>query len=288
MKAQSDKQAEKSNLFSSLQWVGMTEIQSAIKISDSFCIPVKVDIGVDLAENNRGIHMSRLYQLINQKILNQHLDYQRLLDFANQGLSSQEELSENFSARFKFEWPKATISLMSELSGFRTYPVQFIIQKNKNQSILKCWLQLEIIYSSTCPQSAGLAFEVLKQNQSTTLQTLPATPHAQRSRAVVQLMLDKLDSITILKYIDLIESSLKTVVQTTVKKADELQFAILNAENLMFCEDAARRISLVLNGDEFIKGYRIVCEHMESLHPHNATSLALKDFTQPDYLTFST
>ena len=42
--------------------------------------------------------------------------------------------------------------------------------------------------------------------------------------------------------IDAVEAALGTPVQTAVKREDEQAFARLNAENLMFCEDAARRV----------------------------------------------
>jgi GTP cyclohydrolase I len=35
-------------------------------------------------------------------------------------------------------------------------------------------------------------------------------------------------------------------VQTAVKRADEQAFALANGQNLMFCEDAARRLHLAL------------------------------------------
>ena len=47
--------------------------------------------------------------------------------------------------------------------------------------------------------------------------------------------------------IDLAEGALKTPVQSAVKREDEQAFARLNGRNLMFCEDAARRIAAVLH-----------------------------------------
>ena len=65
---------------------------------------------------------------------------------------------------------------------------------------------------------------------------------------------------------------LKTPVQTAVKREDEQEFARLNGSNLMFCEDAARKVAEWLDSDEEVSGYWARMEHRESLHSHNAVS----------------
>jgi GTP cyclohydrolase I len=47
---------------------------------------------------------------------------------------------------------------------------------------------------------------------------------------------------TFVELIDLVENTLKTPVQAAVKREDEREFARLNGANLMFCEDAGRRL----------------------------------------------
>jgi GTP cyclohydrolase I len=61
-------------------------------------------------------------------------------------------------------------------------------------------------------------------------------------------------------------------VQTAVKREDEQAFAELNAANLMFCEDAARRVAAALSGDERVERYDVRVAHFESLHPHDAVA----------------
>ena len=65
-------------------------------------------------------------------------------------------------------------------------------------------------------------------------------------------------------------------MQTAVKREDEQAFALLNGENLMFCEDAARRIQAALEQDEHILDFWIRATHQESLHPHDAVAVATK------------
>ena len=81
------------------------------------------------------------------------------------------------------------------------------------------------------------------------------TPHSQRSSAEVRVKLTPSFSFPIIDLIDRIEDALKTPVQTAVKREDEQAFALLNGENLMFCEDAARRIQNALTEDERITDF---------------------------------
>ena len=72
---------------------------------------------------------------------------------------------------------------------------------------------------------------------------------------------------------------MKTPVQTAVKREDEQAFARLNGQNLMFCEDAARRMQKALDEDERISDFWVRASHFESLHPHNAVAVATKGVT---------
>jgi GTP cyclohydrolase I len=76
--------------------------------------------------------------------------------------------------------------------------------------------------------------------------------------------------------IDIIEHALKTPVQTAVKREDEQEFALANGQNLLFCEDAARRIQRALDDDERIVDFWIRAAHHESLHPHDAVAITAK------------
>ncbi len=290
MKVLPDIMIQQSKLYQKLEWVGMTDIQLAMLVG-SMAVPVSLDVGVNLIEGNRGIHMSRLYQLQQSLLLNKPLSQSLLNEFSQRCLESQADISQFVSAKIKFQWPLATQSLKSGLPGFRQYPSQFIIESNGIE--FKTWFQFEVLYSSTCPQSASVAMEVMKadqilQNQSgQTLERFAATPHAQRSVARIQVHLKKFDQSYLEQLIFGSEACLGTPVQTTVKKVDEMEFAKLNAQNLMFCEDASRKLSAFLTQQYDVLGCRVSCEHQESLHPHNATSLSVQNYSSPQTLSFT-
>jgi GTP cyclohydrolase I len=68
-------------------------------------------------------------------------------------------------------------------------------------------------------------------------------------------------------------------VQTAVKREDEQEFARLNGQNLMFCEDAARKIQAALNAVDTYSDFWVRVNHLESLHAHDAVSVVTKGVT---------
>ena len=83
-------------------------------------------------------------------------------------------------------------------------------------------------------------------------------------------------NLPVLDLVDLVEGALQTPVQAAVKREDEQAFARLNGRNLMFCEDAARRMQAALDQDERIADFWLRATHYESLHPHDAVAVAVK------------
>ena len=103
---------------------------------------------------------------------------------------------------------------------------------------------------------------------------LAATPHAQRSRADVRVELQpSFDAgLPVEALVDALEAALGTPVQTAVKREDEQAFARANADNLMFCEDAARRVAAVLSTSPRVARFDATVSHFESLHAHDAVA----------------
>jgi GTP cyclohydrolase I len=78
------------------------------------------------------------------------------------------------------------------------------------------------------------------------------------------------------RIIDRCEAAVGTPVQTAVKRADEQEFARLNAEQLMFVEDASRLLARALDDLAEVEDYKVVVRHLESLHPHDAVATIVK------------
>jgi len=110
-----------------------------------------------------------------------------------------------------------------------------------------------------------------------TTQGIVATPHSQRSIAEIKVQLNnKVADFPVIALIDAIEDALQTPVQAAVKRADEQEFARLNGQNLMFCEDAARRLKHALNQLTEFDDFWLRVNHYESLHAHDAVAVTVK------------
>ena len=78
--------------------------------------------------------------------------------------------------------------------------------------------------------------------------------------------------IPLILFINQAEQALMTPVQTAVKRIDEQAFAIANGQNLMFCEDALRRLYSTFTHHQYINGFNFKVIHAESLHAHDAVA----------------
>jgi GTP cyclohydrolase I len=276
----------------------MNEIEMPIRIEDDkgglIQSTALVTAYVNLVDPDvRGIHMSRLYLHLDQGFDARALNPCTLRQLLRSFLDSHEGLSDRALIRVDFDYVTRRPALESDNEGWRRYPVSMIGILEDSEFSLE--MGLEVLYSSTCPCSAALARQLIQEKFAQDFNGagevsfeqihdwlgredgIMATPHSQRSAAEIRVRLTpSFDMFPIVELIDLIEDSLKTPVQATVKREDEQAFARLNGSNLMFCEDAGRRIQTALNSDERIIDFWARCTHYESLHPHNAVSVVTK------------
>jgi GTP cyclohydrolase I len=281
-----------------IEKVGMAGIEVPLRLRDddgrTLITPAHADAFVSLDDARaRGIHMSRLFLIVQDQLANADLDLhlvQRILHaflVSHQGLSAASHLALRFDLLVRRQ------ALVSEHSSWRSYPVTVTGDCRDGRTSFS--LGVRVAYSSTCPCSAALARQLIQERFREDFadqdlialedvavwlgeeRSICATPHSQRSYADVQVCIASADQApTFVEIIDLIEGALRTPVQAAVKREDEQEFARLNAANLMFCEDAVRRIRQVLDRDGRLSDYRIVADHVESLHPHSAMSIAVK------------
>jgi GTP cyclohydrolase I len=242
-------------------------------------------------ENAKGIHMSRLFLALDLLSTEQHVNPHTLTQTLDTFITSHDGLSDRAKIEFKFELPLRRKSLLSGKAGWKSYPIT--LTSTIEHNTISYELTVDVTYSSTCPCSAALARQLIqnafyeKFNQKTfdskdvhewlgTTQGIVATPHSQRSIANVKVKLDnKISEFDVVNLINTLENELKTPVQAAVKREDEQEFARLNGQNLMFCEDAARKIKAMLETKHYAD-YWLQINHYESLHAHDAVAIAVK------------
>ncbi|WP_321788503.1 GTP cyclohydrolase FolE2 [Burkholderia pyrrocinia] len=277
-----------------LEWVGMQGIDLPVIVAEPGCrrdVHARADVQVDLpAPHVKGIHMSRLYRLLDGLGDGEALSPAGLRHVLRTMVDSHRDCdTRSARVRLRFDLLARRAALVTDgLAGWKSYPVRVDATLTGTRFELRA--QVTVVYSSTCPCSAALSRHWIEQAflaafgredrvapdaVAAWLQrhATAATPHSQRSEAVVSVALPAdATALGLIALIDRVEHALGTPVQTAVKRADEQVFAVLNGGNLMFVEDAARRVQAALDGRH--ANPRVHVRHLESLHPHDAVAWA--------------
>ncbi|MDA7022259.1 GTP cyclohydrolase FolE2 [Pseudomonas fragi] len=279
--------AQSSQQAIALEWVGMCGIASPVLINGQR-LSAKIDAGVNLVDATaRGIHMSRLYLALDQ-LETENLTPALLRQLLQCFLDSHEGLSNKAYVRIHSDVLLKRSALVSPLAGWKSYPTS--IEASLKNGMFHVELKILVSYSSTCPCSAALARQLIQRQfiddfANTSLQHadvlawlgsskgIVATPHSQRSAAHLTIRLEhQFPQLPLETIINNAEGALGTAVQTAVKRADEQAFALANGQNLMFCEDAARRLNTVLQKTSGVEAFKLKVVHAESLHSHDAVA----------------
>ncbi|QEL10660.1 GTP cyclohydrolase I FolE2 [Kushneria phosphatilytica] len=278
---------ETSTLQGALSRVGMEQIALPLQVAGQGIVG-RASAGVSLDNASaRGVHMSRLYLALSA-LENRELSIDEVEGVLDAFLDTHQGLSDRAFLDLSGEAMLRRPALVSPLSGWKAYP--FTLRCRKDTQGLQATLELTIGYSSTCPCSAALARQLIQQSfdehfQDTPLtheavhdwlgseQGVPATPHSQRSQTHLSLRLKNTpEALPLEAAINRVEDALGTALQTAVKRVDEQAFALANGQNLMFCEDAARRLHHTLQTQEEVIGFQLQVVHAESLHAHDAVA----------------
>ena len=279
-----------------LDWVGMSGIELVMQMDhegQEITVPARADAFVSLdADEAKGIHMSRLYEQLKSSLANHKATPQVIHGVIDEFVKSHQSVSHNARVKIEFDLVCKRAALVTEDSGWRHYPISIESELVEGQRSLQ--VRFQIHYSSTCPCSAALSRQLLERafvkefsdKSSVSVEDAAiwirdnsslATPHSQRSVATIDIAIDpETSEFCFSQWVEAAEESVRTPVQTLVKRIDEQEFARLNGENPMFCEDAARRLKSTFEDRSEILDYKIKVEHMESLHPHDAVAIVVK------------
>ncbi|MEM8615405.1 MAG: GTP cyclohydrolase FolE2 [Pseudomonadota bacterium] len=284
---------ETTPILRSLNWVGMQGIALPITLTEPAYqkyVTARADLQVDLPlPHVKGIHMSRLYLLLDNSFgSGTELTPAALRELLQAMVDTHNDCGTT-SARIKINFDlllRRSALLTEGKGGWKAYPVT--LEASLIGDVFKLRTQVTVEYSSTCPCSAALTRQLVEQSflndfegqtdveltkvsEWLSERATLATPHSQRSEAVVSVDADQTNGaeLGLLQLIKDIEEAVATPVQTAVKRADEQAFAALNGQNLMFVEDAARQIGTAL---ENYTSPEVYVRHMESLHAHDAVA----------------
>ncbi len=238
-------------------------------------------MSISLPEGKTGVNMSRLVQILQAEALEKPMNFSlmnTIVDRFQKELRDEltDPLFEKCELLIQYQHQRKQTSLKSHLWGWQYYPLTLKVNRVKEKTI--CSMTMNYEYSSTCPCSLSMAKQYEREFREglTAEGNGIATAHSQRSLAIVEIFFTQENPVSIDELYLLLAAALPTETQSMVKRLDEQAFAILNGENPMFVEHAARNISTQLDTDSRIIDWSAEVEHFESLHSHNAQAKITK------------
>lgn len=239
-----DVQSELDNRGIYLHGVGISDLEYPIIFDNNHTIG-NFTMLVDLDENVRGTHMSRFVEILNK--YHNNLSEKKLLEMS-------EDLKKTLEAK------KSYIKLSFPYFSLRKAPI------TKLESYTKCDITYEVIDDeirlyiaipiiTLCPCSKAIS-----------------NYGAHNQRALVEIGLKLNEEIKITDIAKYVEKSSSGMVFSLLKREDEKYVTEHMYDNPHFVEDVVRDLSLFLEKDDRIAGYKIKVVSYESIHNHNAFS----------------
>ena len=257
-----------------IDFVGISEFHLPIRIKqkngDTQEVMATISGLVNLDAANRGINMSRIIRTF-YKSADQIFDINKLEEVLRNYQRDLKSFDAHILMNFKYRiWQDALVSKKDDGTpegGWQYYNVTFDTNLDKTGEFKKI-IHFDYIYSSACPCSTELSIYNAYQ------EGVYCIPHSQRS--IARVSIDFNNIVWIEDLLDMCRKAIPTETQVFVKRADEGNFAWLNGANVAFVEDAIRRLYDVLDKQQNIKDFKIICSHRESLHSHQAVASITK------------
>ncbi len=266
--------------------VGINRYRLPIELKNKFGVvrshDCEASMFVNLDANKNGVSMSRLCTILQAVAATEALDakfFKNVLRRYRIELADEADnkLIESAYLKINFNYPVKQKSLKSDNWGWQYYPVALKAVETKDKGF-EYFITLTYEYSSTCPCSLSMAkqYEQEYAQGKTTEGVGIGVPHSQRSKLTCTVKIEDGKDFYIEDLILLLKMAIPTETQSLVKRVDEQAFAILNGTHPMFVEHATKRVSKVLNAQEYIEDWLVELEHIESLHSHNAAAVIYK------------
>lgn len=236
----------------SIDKVGIKDLRIPLQIKQSDGKPqnvsANVNIYVDLPENKKGTHMSRLIEIMNdynQTPIQISTVKDILKEIKNMLDSTTAYIEMSFDYFIKKKAP------VSSKESFLDYNCNISSMMNGVNSSYE--MSVKVPISSLCPCSKQIS---------------KYGAHNQRGHVVLSIGTDELFNLE--EIIKMVESGASCELYPLLKRPDEKYVTEKAYENPKFVEDIVRDVALKASLDKRIVSYRVSCENFESIHNHSA------------------
>ena len=279
--------------------VGITDVKKKIEVNRGsgqiFWISPKISALIRLPKHQRGIHMSRSAEMIEEAI-NATLfkPVKSLEEFARRILDSLLEMHE-YTDHAEVNLEGDLILQMVENDGRQGQkPFEIMVNAEADraedgQITYGGKIGLSAYGMTCCPCAKEMNVEYIQQmvesrkdlnisseDLDKLLQILPVASHNQRAKGTIKIGFNSLDKevIDVLKLIEVIENSMSAKIQAVLKRPQEAELVRKAHLNPVFAEDSIRRMATQLSQECFEKipdetEVEISTLSYESIHIHN-------------------
>lgn len=205
------------------------------------------DMYASIANDQRGCHMSRFIEIINQNdwVISISAVYE-ILEMISNKLESRDSY-----INIEFDYFINKIAPVSKIKSIVDYKVKYSAEKKLNNS--KCLLTVKVPVTTLCPCSKAIS---------------KYGAHNQRSEVTV--IINSTKDIIIEDLISLIEKQASCEIYSLLKRPDEQYVTEYAYENPKFVEDLTRNIAAKLKGKYRPEKFFVSAENFESIHNHSA------------------
>ena len=257
-----------------IDFVGIHNFHLPIRIKersgDTQEVMASISGMVSLDANHAGINMSRIIRTF-YKSKDDVFDINKLEEVLRNYQKDLKTFDAHILMNFKYRiWQDSLRSKKDDgmpEGGWQYYNVTFDCNLDVSGEFKKV-MYFDYVYSSACPCSTALS------NHAALERGVYGIPHSQRSIARIAVEFDEL--IWIEDMLQMCNNALTTETLVFCKREDEQAFAEKNGAQPKFVEDAIRYMANVLNENQKVKDYKVICSHQESLHSHNAAAVITK------------
>ena len=278
--------------------VGIIELEKKVEIvqeNKRYSFYPKISALIDLPAKQRGIHMSRtsetIEEVINEVILKPTPTIEIVGDRILKKLMERHPYTSKAEVRLE---GKIIIQVREndERVIQKSYEISSFVRGTRdNLGIIKSnyFIGASAIGITVCPCAKELSMEyaeeviksrkdikVSQDDLKKLLKILPFASHNQRSIGTIIVQIKDLSEpkIDVLDIIEVIEESMSGRIQSVLKRPEEAELVRIAHLNALFSEDVVREMAknFILKdfpnlGEKFKIEFRI--ESFESIHPHN-------------------
>ena len=241
--------------------VGVAGLRTVLKLSNAggeTQFPAEIDLFIDLPEDRKGIHMSRLVESVNEVVSKSARKTKA--SFEKLGMDILSELKKRHSYSNGEITIKTTlfISRHTPVTNKQTdepYDVSIGVVSKADKICKK--MRVRAIGNTLCPHS---------------LETTHGKAHVQRAELDLLIEAPIKEKIPLEELINICENSFSSPTYTVLKTVDEAAVVEKMFDNPKFVEDVARDCFRQTKNLEFTGRVKIRATTFESIHKHNAVS----------------